>query len=575
MAELAALNVKLTGDATGLRSALQSAEDGLENVALQARQTTQQTAAVSTGMGRLGAAFGRHSFAISNAANQFSDLAVQIGMGVPATRALSQQLPQMTAMMGPLATVIGVASGVLIGLAGNFFAASDGADEFTNSLEALDRIQSDLNTANEILRMSVVELRQEYGAYADAVLRAAQSMAILAEAEAAQRMRSALQDFAGELDRLTSTGRMFDTAMTTALQRIREEFGLTGTQAQQFHGLLLDLETATTFDQQVEALRQIEEFMAQTGINAAQLPPELIGALQQLNQMVIASADVAAGLSDAADQGARLSASLPFYAPEGRGAPMSAQPGMLQTMGAFAAGPGEQDAVGGGRGVSLADQIERDLETLREGFMTQEELQIESYARQQEILQQALDQRLITQQEYSSLMEQSQRAHVDAMNAIDNARISAALSGFAGMFGDLSSLMNSENRKLFQIGKASAIAEAVVSGYRSAVEAWEKGMSIGGPPVAAAFTAASLAKTGALISKISSQSYGGGGAQANVGGGGAVAASAAGGMVAGGGTSRNVAIQLTGGDMFSRDQVIRLINAINESVEDGAIVRLA
>jgi hypothetical protein len=31
---------------------------------------------------------------------------------------------------------------------------------------------------------------------------------------------------------------------------------------------------------------------------------------------------------------------------------------------------------------------------------------------------------------------------------------------------------------------------------------------------------------------------------------------------------------LTGGDMFGRDQVISLINAINEAQEDGAVVRL-
>jgi hypothetical protein len=560
MAELAALNVKLTGDATGLRSALQSAEDGLENVALQARQTTQQTAAVSTGMGRLGAAFGRHSFAISNAANQFSDLAVQIGMGVPATRALSQQLPQMTAMMGPLATVIGVASGVLIGLAGNFFAASDGADEFTNSLEALDRIQSDLNTANEILRMSVVELRQEYGAYADAVLRAAQSMAILAEAEAAQRMRSALQDFAGELDRLTSTGRMFDTAMTTALQRIREEFGLTGTQAQQFHGLLLDLETATTFDQQVEALRQIEEFMAQTGVNAAQLPPELIGALQQLNQMVIASADVAAGLSEAADQGARLSASLPFYAPEGRGAPMSAQPGMLQTMGAFAAGPGEQDARGGGgRGVSLADQIQADLETLQEGFLSQEELQIASYQRQQETLQQALNQRLVTQQEYARMMEQVEQSHQFAMVRAANDGARQTLSNLA---------------TVFQGSKEIGAGIALANSWLAFTEVLKDPSFIGRPFARVAAAGAALSSGLQAVRNIKSASRGGGGAS-SAGSSVGMAQTASGGAAAGGGTSRNVAIQLTGGDMFSRDQVIRLINAINESVEDGAIVRLA
>ena len=39
-------------------------------------------------------------------------------------------------------------------------------------------------------------------------------------------------------------------------------------------------------------------------------------------------------------------------------------------------------------------------------------------------------------------------------------------------------------------------------------------------------------------------------------------------------TPSAVAIHLTGGNMFSRDQVIELINGINEAVEDGAIVRL-
>ncbi len=41
---------------------------------------------------------------------------------------------------------------------------------------------------------------------------------------------------------------------------------------------------------------------------------------------------------------------------------------------------------------------------------------------------------------------------------------------------------------------------------------------------------------------------------------------------AGGGQSysQQVALQLVGGDMFSRDQVLKLINAINEASKDGA-----
>lgn len=66
-------------------------------------------------------------------------------------------------------------------------------------------------------------------------------------------------------------------------------------------------------------------------------------------------------------------------------------------------------------------------------------------------------------------------------------------------------------------------------------------------------------------------SGGGGGA---AGAAGVASAGAGAATAAGGGRSQQVALQLTGGDLFSRDQVLQLINAINESVEDGAIVRL-
>ena len=85
---------------------------------------------------------------------------------------------------------------------------------------------------------------------------------------------------------------------------------------------------------------------------------------------------------------------------------------------------------------------------------------------------------------------------------------------------------------LFRSGQAAALADAAVSGYGAAVAAWEKGMKIGGPPLATAFTAASLARTTALISGIASQRPGssigavGGGAAAATGGGAAASGAA-------------------------------------------------
>lgn len=60
---------------------------------------------------------------------------------------------------------------------------------------------------------------------------------------------------------------------------------------------------------------------------------------------------------------------------------------------------------------------------------------------------------------------------------------------------------------------------------------------------------------------------------ASSGGSAGSAATSAGGAIAAAPTS-NVSVQLVGGDMFSRDQVIGLINRINEAQEDGAVVRL-
>jgi len=154
----------------------------------------------------------------------------------------------------------------------------------------------------------------------------------------------------------------------------------------------------------------------------------------------------------------------------------------------------------------------------------------------------------------------------DRLASIDEQKKQARKSFLSSMLA----LTSGSSKKLFNIVKAASIANAVVEGYESAVSAYSKGMKVGGPPVAALFAATSLARTGALIKSISSTSFGGGGGGAGGGGGGAGGAAEAAPTV-----SRNVAIQLSGGDVFSRDQVVGLINQINEAVEDGAVVRLA
>lgn len=144
---------------------------------------------------------------------------------------------------------------------------------------------------------------------------------------------------------------------------------------------------------------------------------------------------------------------------------------------------------------------------------------------------------------------------------IQDAERKQRIDAVSGALGDVATLMQSENKKIFAIGKAASIANATIKGYEAAVEAWDKGMKIGGPPVAAAFTAASLAKTGALISNIASQQVGGGGNASSVSSG---ASSAAAPAI----PTQTVSINLQG-DTFSRGSVEGLLEQIQSQLDRG------
>lgn len=97
-----------------------------------------------------------------------------------------------------------------------------------------------------------------------------------------------------------------------------------------------------------------------------------------------------------------------------------------------------------------------------------------------------------------------------AQKAIDQASMKARMQVASSMMGNLSSLMDTENRKLFQIGKVAALAQATIDGYSSIVSSYAQGAKIGGPALGAAFAATAAVATGVQISRIAAASYGGG-----------------------------------------------------------------
>ena len=170
-------------------------------------------------------------------------------------------------------------------------------------------------------------------------------------------------------------------------------------------------------------------------------------------------------------------------------------------------------------------------------------------------------------------MAKGQLAMLDAQKAFGAKSVAA----YSSMFGNISSLMDTENKKQFEIGKKAAAAQTIIDTIASAQSAFKSlaGIPVVGPALgiaaAGAATVAGMARLQQINStSIDSNSVPSGGAQVSTGGGGAGAA----GVAPRGGQS----VTLEGFDpqqLYQGGQVRGLIDAINENSEDGKAVVVA
>jgi tape measure domain-containing protein len=241
---------------------------------------------------------------------------------------------------------------------------------------------------------------------------------------------------------------------------------------------------------------------------------------------------------------------------------------------------------------ALKEEYARRVQAIAESHMSEQELLVAKHASELEILRQAREAEAMTEQEYRDLEFQAEADFQDKMYALQDQAYQARqrlaeterrnrVAVFGGMMDNLSMLMNTGSREMFEIGKVAALGSAIIKGYEAAVSSYAAGAKIGGPPLGAAFAATSVIATGAQIAAIQSQSFGsksGGSPTIYSGGLPAVNTTQGGGM--GGGSMQSgamVNINLEGGDaaVFSGKQVRSLIDQINEAVGDGARIRLA
>ena len=153
--------------ATGAAGAADQLENKVNALNGAQGRTVAPARAMAGAVNGLGAAFNNNRSAIQNTSFQLQDIIVQMEMGVPASRVLGQQLPQLLGGFGPLGAVIGVAVGALLSFAPALFAASDPIDEVADSIKGLADAMSALRESSNQSLLSA-DLAKTYGAQAGA-----------------------------------------------------------------------------------------------------------------------------------------------------------------------------------------------------------------------------------------------------------------------------------------------------------------------------------------------------------------------------------------------------------------------
>lgn len=415
MTELAALNVRITGDAGDLKAAVGTATGELNRVAQAAGRANASVVPLTGGMARVGQAMSSARGQIQNTAFQVQDMAVQLAAGTSASIVFAQQGSQILSAFGPVGGVLGALAAVSLpllavafasnsekaaGLAGAIEDLTAATEAFRISAEAINlgvdeeevvivrevnRLMAELASINEQWqRTDSLGARQRLAEEANAIK--ATLAPLQAQLDAYRRAREEAEKAKKEADRIKAAA---DAAAISVGSIGDAAAGAVG-QVKSLAGAMWDVAAAAAA--RIQAERSVSEYKA--GGLAAQYAQYGAGRV--------------AGERAAREQGA-------LYNPPGMGA---------------SSGVG----AGGGGGGAAENPLQGELEALQQSLLSQEQIEAESHMRRLEMLKSALDQRLITQQEYAALMEQVERTHQFAMGKETREGISATLTALGGLF---------------------------------------------------------------------------------------------------------------------------------------------
>ena len=498
-------------------------------------------------------------------------------------------------------------------------ANTDFLDSITGLAEAANSYSAALSTAGQ----NSFALTAQYGAQAQELQRIYDLNVQLEQIklgnsirDAAMQANAAYGDLAARIAKINDLidyGARNEMVRENALNAARlemamlnDEYGMSLGLATDLNDALQAMSKASTMEEQAIATEAFAQALLDAHRNGAIIPPELIRIASEAGVAAAAIREIAAASHDAASAWASVGQNTGTFItgyemPEMPDAPSGGRGGRGGGGGRSSSGGG------GGGGLSAADQLRDEMqkryEALAEGFQAEYALAMQNYTRDQETLQFALDNKLISLQQYEqqkamlytqtwgtefeqqtlqyqldqvalqSALEQKLISHEDyyrrlkelqyanLMSEVNRSDMAQDLSNTAAYFGQLNSLTGNNYDKLGKLQKTFAASAALVNAYLAASQTladptlgfWGKMAAYG------TVLAAGLGLVGAIKS-------GGGGGGRGGGAGGATAAPAA--------TQapvQNVLVNLTG-DQWLVDMAGEVIDQISEQSRNGRVI---
>lgn len=500
--------------------------------------------------------------------------------------------------------------------------ASTANTDFLDSLSGLSDAANSYAAALSTAGQNSFALTAQYGAQAQELQRIYDLNVQLeniklgnAIRDAAMQANAAYGDLAARIAKINDLidyGARNEMVRANALNAARmemallnDEYGMSLGLATDLNDALQQMSRAATMEEQAIATEGFAQALLDAHRNGAIIPPELIRIASEAGVAAAAIREIAAASHDAASAWASVGVNTGTFIEGYEMPPMPDAPSGGRGGGGGGGGRSSGGGGGGGGGgPSPAELMRQEMtkryEALAEGFQAEYALAMQTYVRDQETLQFALDnklislqeferqkamlytqtwgteyeqnalqyqldqqaleaaleQKLITHQDYNNRLRELQWAQVQQMGQISNAGWAYELNQMSIAFSQMNQMAGGNYDKLLKAQRIFASASALISTYQGAAKALELPF-----PMNIAAAGKVIATGMGFISAIKSGRSSGGG------GGGASTATPAPTQA----PVQNVLVNLTG-DQWLVDMAGEVIDQISEQSRNGRVI---